>query len=212
MYARTADRRFGALGRMGIVVAFHAALLVVLARGFGVMPSFVKPDPLVGTLIEDRPVPRDDTPPVGPPPIVDPTIYIPPPDPLAPEQETQPPPDTIGGKTQTGPEPAGTGSAIPQPVIESARVDARYPLTQPAYPIARIRNSDEGAVDLEVYVMPNGRVGDARVRKSSGFEDFDRAAMQEARRSWRMKPATRDGVPFAQWYSLRVVFKLTNPR
>jgi len=59
-------------------------------------------------------------------------------------------------------------------------------------------------------VLPNGRVGDARVLKTSGFEDFDRAAIQEARRSWRLKPATRDGTPVAQWYSLRVVFKLTN--
>ena len=212
MYARTADKRFGALGRMGIVVAFHAALLVVLARGFGVMPSFVKPEPLVGSLIDDRPIPVDDAPPIGPPKFDDPQIWIPQPDPLAPEQETPPPPDTIGGKPQTGGETGGGGSAVPQPVIESVRMDARYPLTQPPYPIARIRNGDEGVVDLEVYVLPNGRVGDTRVRKSSGFEDFDRAAMQEARRSWRMTPATRDGVPFAQWYPLRVVFKLTNPR
>ncbi len=212
MYARTADRRFGALGRMGVVVAFHAALLVFLARGFGVMPSFVKPDPLVGTLIDDRPIPTDDAPPIDAPKLKDPPIWIPQPDPVAAEQETLPPPDAITGESTTDGETGQHGSAIPQPLIESARLDARYPLTQPSYPMARIRNSDEGAVDLEVYVMPNGRVGDARVLKSSGFEDFDRAAMQEARRSWRMKPATRDGVPFAQWYSLRVVFKLTNPR
>jgi len=212
MYARTADRRFGALGRMGLVVAFHAALLVMLARGFGVMPGFVRPDPLVGSVIDDPPPVVDPAPPIGPPQFVDPQVWIPPPDLVAAEEDTPPPADAIDGNPKTGGEAGEGGSGVPQPVIESVRLDARHPLTQPAYPIARIRNSDEGAVDLEVYVMPDGRVGDARVRKSSGFEDFDRAAMQEARRSWRMKPATRDGVPFAQWYSLRLVFKLTNPR
>ncbi len=212
MYARTAEKRFGALGRMGIVVAFHAALLVILAKGFGVMPSFVQPDPIVGRIIEDPVRPMDPVPSVGPPQIVEQQIVIPPPERLVAEEETQPPPDSIGGVVKTGGETGDGGSAVPQPLIESVRLDARHPLTQPPYPIARIRNGDEGAVDLEVYVMPDGRIGDARVRKSSGFEDFDRAATQEARRSWRMKPATRDGVPFAQWYSLRVVFKLTNPR
>ena len=67
-------------------------------------------------------------------------------------------------------------------------------------------------MDLEIYVLPNGRVGDARVLRSSGFEDFDQSALQEARRNWRFLPATRDGQVFAQWYRLRVVFKLQNVR
>ena len=209
MSARTAEKRFGALGRMGIVVAFHAALLLVLARGFGVVPKFVDPGPLIGEVIDDSAPKVDPEPPIGPPQIIDQKIYIPPPDEVVAEQDPPPPPDAIGG-TKTGGETGAGGSALPQPVIESVRMDARHPLTQPPYPMVRIRNNDEGAVDLQVYVLPNGRVGDARVLKSSGFEDFDRAAMQEARRSWRMIPATRDGVPFAQWYSLRVVFKLKN--
>jgi protein TonB len=64
-------------------------------------------------------------------------------------------------------------------------------------------------VDVEIYVMPDGRVGDARIVKSSGFERLDQVTLDEARRSWRMLPATRNGEPFAQWHRLRVVFKLT---
>ena len=63
-------------------------------------------------------------------------------------------------------------------------------------------------MDIEIYVLPNGRVGDARIVKSSGFERLDRSALDEASRNWRLMPATRDGVPFAQWYRLRVIFKL----
>ena len=29
---------------------------------------------------------------------------------------------------------------------------------------------NEGSVDIEIYVLPNGRVGDARILRSSGFE------------------------------------------
>ena len=29
---------------------------------------------------------------------------------------------------------------------------------------------------------------------------------------WRLKPATRDGVPFAQWHRMRVTFKLNEQR
>ena len=53
-------------------------------------------------------------------------------------------------------------------------------------------------------------MGEARIVRSTGFERLDRSALEEARRSWRLIPATRDGVPIAQWYKVRVTFKLTN--
>ena len=59
-------------------------------------------------------------------------------------------------------------------------------------------------------MLPNGRVGDARIVQEHGIRRLDRSALEEAQRSWRLMPATRDGVPFAQWYALRVIFKLKN--
>jgi TonB family protein len=50
------------------------------------------------------------------------------------------------------------------------------------------------------------------VLRSTGFPALDQSAMAEAKKRWRMLPATRDGVPFAQWHRLRVVFKLENRR
>ena len=46
--------------------------------------------------------------------------------------------------------------------------------------------------------------------RSSGFERLDQSAIDEAKRSWRLVPATKAGVPFAQWYKVRVTFKLTS--
>jgi protein TonB len=209
MVAHTAEKRFGALGRMGLVAAIHVAALFVIGRSLGIVPPILsEPPPDIKTTIIERPPPVDVPPPATNPPLVRQEIFVPPPEVPAVETETAPPllveqrpPETIVEET---------GSAVPQPVITQAGLDSRHPLTQPYYPPARIRANDEGAVDLQVYVLPNGRVGDARVLKSSGFEDFDRAAIEEARRSWRLKPATRDGTPMEQWYSLRVVFKLKN--
>ena len=90
--------------------------------------------------------------------------------------------------------------------------DSRFPLSQPAYPPASKRDGEQGAADVEVYVLPNGRVGDVRIARTTGFERLDNAALQEARRSWRFKPATRAGEAVAQWYKVRVVFKLTDAR
>jgi protein TonB len=95
-----------------------------------------------------------------------------------------------------------------EPVIVAVRQDARHPLTQPPYPPAEIRAGNTGTADIEVYVLPSGRVGDARIIKSTGFDALDRSALAEAKRNWRLLPATRDGVPIAQWHRLRVTFRL----
>jgi periplasmic protein TonB len=61
-----------------------------------------------------------------------------------------------------------------------------------------------------VYVMPTGRIGDVRVVRSTGSPSLDQSAIDEAKRRWRMLPATRDGEPYAQWHRLKVTFNLKN--
>ncbi|HEU5134219.1 MAG TPA: energy transducer TonB, partial [Steroidobacteraceae bacterium] len=100
------------------------------------------------------------------------------------------------------------GPVVVQPEIVSVRQDPRHPLSKPPYSARMIREGSQGTIDLEVFVQPNGRVSDARVVKSTGFEELDLAALAEAKRNWRLLPATRDGVPIAQWHRLRVTFKL----
>ena len=213
MVAGNVERRpVGALGRMGIVAAAHAALILLVGRGLVIVPPLLdKPDDVV-TRFYDQPVIHDEPPPAVQPRIENRDILVPPPevvhidaaldDMITAQPEV--PDDIVVDDTGSG------SAAIPK--IEGVRMDGRHPLTQPMYPPWDRRAGNEGTLDVEVYVLPTGRVGDARVARSSGFDGLDQSAIAEAKRSWRLSPATRDGVPFAQWYKVRVTFKLTNER
>jgi protein TonB len=209
MAARTVERRsLGAVGRMSVVAAVHAALLVSIMHGFRLLPSLTMP-PMTGTIIDDeRPVPPD-------PktrefvPHENTLVQLPQPDPLP--VPAEPAEAAISGELVPIEKiPGSAGSAVAQPEISGVRLDPRRPLSQPDYPPQLIRENAQGSVDVEVFVQPDGRVADARVLRSSGYEAFDRNTLEEAKRRWRLVPATRDGVPVPQWYRLRVVFKLKN--
>ena len=105
------------------------------------------------------------------------------------------------------PEPT-TGSAEPQPVIAGASVDPRHPLSQPPYPMEARHFGEQGRLLLAILVGADGRVLDAKATQSSGSERLDQAAIKEARQHWRLRPATRNGVPFEQWLTVPVVFRL----
>jgi protein TonB len=81
-------------------------------------------------------------------------------------------------------------------------------LTQPPYPISSRHLAEEGALLLDILVGADGQVHEAKVSRSSGFERLDQAALSEAKQHWRLRPATRNGVAFEQWLTLRVVFRL----
>jgi protein TonB len=214
MFARTAEKRsLGALGRMGVVVAFHAALIFLVARGLGIVPPLVVQPPDIETAFIDEPRPADPVPQIEDPRIEQQDIWVP--EPVEPviENET-PPPDVIMGRPLP-PEgvPEGPGRVEPEgPVLMGVRVDPRRPVAQPMYPASLIRQGIEGFVEVEVLVQPSGRVSEARIVRSSGQEAFERATLDEARRTWRLLPATRDGVPYPKWYTLRVSFQLKDQR
>jgi protein TonB len=210
MSAHTAERRpLGALGRMGVVAALHVGLLYMIANSLGMVPAILETK-TEARIIDEAPPPDE----VLPPP--DPREFIPRTDTVViPEQRfdlefespdviTGPPPDVVRPPDQVG-------SAVVAPVIVGVQLDSRHPLSQPPYPPAEVRAGNTGTMDIEIYVLPNGRVGDARIVKSTGFPALDQSAIDEAKRKWRLTPATRDGVPFAQWHRLRVTFKL-NPQ
>lgn len=86
-----------------------------------------------------------------------------------------------------------------------------YPLYKknvpPAYPaIARIRGY-EGVVLLSAEVLPDGRIGNMKIRKSSGYAILDKSAM-EAVRPWKFEPAKKSGSPFTVWVDLPIKFIL----
>jgi protein TonB len=101
------------------------------------------------------------------------------------------------------------GSAMPAPPVRTAAaVDPRWPLTQADYPSASVRLGEEGSVLLELTLGSDGRVLEARVIESSGHARLDQAAVDEAVRAWRLRPATLDGTPIESRHRIRVQFRL----
>jgi periplasmic protein TonB len=208
MVARTSQRLpFGAMGRIVVVAGMHAAALYLIAMSLGIAP----PLQIVKTelISVPEPVVPEDPLPVMRPDVQRPDIpQLPMPEPQIPVDDLAPtitaelvPVDELPSQPQSG-------SALPVPIIASPQIDPRRPLSRPPYPPEVIRLNGEGSAVVEIYVMENGRVGDARIVKSSGFEALDRATLNEAKRNWRLKPGTRDGVPVAQWHRLTVAFRL----
>ena len=86
-----------------------------------------------------------------------------------------------------------------------------YPLykenTPPAYPeIARVRGY-EGMVLVFAEILPNGHVGEVKIRKSSGYAVLDQSAIQ-AVKPWKFEPAKKSGDPFTAWIELPIKFIL----
>ena len=205
---RAEKRPLGALGRMSFVVGMHVALLFVLANSFNLIPAEkFKGSEFVP--IEEPVQPDDPPPPVAPDDRYEQRDVILVPQEFPPVTESDPE-QTITATPREEIAGGPTGSAEVVPTIVNVRADPRYPLTQPPYPPTERNLGHQGSVDIEIYVLPNGRVGDARVIRSSGFERMDKSALDEAKRRWRFMPATRDGEPFAQWHRLRVKFQIRN--
>jgi len=88
-----------------------------------------------------------------------------------------------------------------------------YPLYKenapPVYPeIARSRGY-EGIVLVFAEILPDGRVGEIKIRKSSGYAILDHSAIQ-AVKPWRFEPAKKSGIPFTAWVELPIKFILNN--
>lgn len=97
--------------------------------------------------------------------------------------------------------PAAADSMTP------AHLDRSKPLSAPVYPDRAQTYGMEGTVTVEVYVNSRGRIKNARIKRSSGFNDLDLAAVETVM-NWPFVPATKEGSPEADWASVDVVYKL----
>ena len=163
-----------------LIVALHLFMYYVLNSGLSQHLVDVVLGPIETRMIEEAPK-TDEPPPPPPPKIETPPPFVPPPE-----------------------------VAIELPAETSSKSDSRRPLSQPEYPPSSRRAGEAGTVILEVYVLENGRVGEARVKQSSGFPRLDEAAVREVKRSWRLVPGTENGKPVPMWGQFAVTFKLTD--
>jgi TonB family protein len=105
--------------------------------------------------------------------------------------------------------PAGGQSKIERKVVVvQPRIDPAIGLAMPEYVPAERRADHEGTVFLAVLIGPDGRVAEARVKKSSGYEALDQSALKTALEQWRMVPGSKNGTATAMWVTVPVVFKL----
>ena len=102
------------------------------------------------------------------------------------------------------PQPAAPAPEPPNPLARCADCPP------PPYPDLARRRGIEGDVTLSVQVLPDGRVGDIFVLKSSGFPFLDDAALA-AVKSYTFFPAGDDSGPVASTQTITVPFRLTSP-
>jgi protein TonB len=77
----------------------------------------------------------------------------------------------------------------------------------PVYPRAALRRRQTGKVVVRVLISPQGNVVSASVRKSSGHELLDDAALDAVRKA-RFKPYTENGVAYSARADVPIAFVL----
>ena len=98
----------------------------------------------------------------------------------------------------------------PLPIFAAAVRDPRWLKNfQPGYPSRLLAREIEGSAKVRVLIGTNGKVRQANL-VSATHPEFGQATVDHALKSWRFKPATRDGVAVEDWQTLTVQFTITS--
>ncbi|MEW5944216.1 MAG: energy transducer TonB [Pseudomonadota bacterium] len=120
------------------------------------------------------------------------------------QPEAAPAAPVVSAATAASPAPQEAA----EPAVEPPRYHAAYLNNpKPAYPLAARRRGIEGRVLLRVEISPGGECLHAELKKSSGHDMLDQAAL-EAVRKWRFVPARRGNSAVAAWVEVPIAFKL----
>lgn len=85
---------------------------------------------------------------------------------------------------------------------------SRYRQTSPpVYPQAARQKGYEGLVLISVEILENGSPGQLLVKKSSGYEILDQAALSAVRK-WKFVPASKNSVHIRTWGDVPIRFVL----
>ena len=215
---------------IGVVVFLH--ILVGLVLMAGMAKDIIKPteQPVELMIIQDiqppEPEPPKETPP-EPPKIVEKVAQVPevkPVEKVGPGPKTRPTPTVTQPVAEPTPVAAATPSpspvAAPAPVVAAAPAAPPQPTgvtrgvsqgeagcKRPDYPRDALMNEEQGNVLISVFVNTDGKVKDAKVKKSSGSRSLDRAA-SKAFSLCTFKPAMKNGEPQESWYAIPYEFIL----
>lgn len=105
---------------------------------------------------------------------------------------------------------ASAKAAEPEPVPTQPVASANRALNKaPLYPMLSRRLKEQGTVYLDVLVLKSGKVGQLKLKQSSGFARLDQSALK-AVRGWTYQPAQKLGQPVDYWFVQPVVFNLNS--
>ncbi len=192
---------------IALVVLLHFALLWAIQSGLAHKVVQVAKVVVQAELISEV------TPSLPPPPATAPKP--PPPAPAPPPTApvvTTPSPAAIQLPAATpvaapAPPPAATPAHAAPAVRTSAVIQAGATCAKPDYPSASRRVEEEGTVTLKFLIGVDGRVMQAEVEKTSGFQRLDEAA-RNALSKCQFKPGTVDGKPEQSWASIKYTWRL----
>jgi len=205
----------------GGVILFHAAALWALQSGLlRRAAEVVIPVEILSQFVEP-PKPKSDPPPPPPPP-PQPKAKAPPPPrpqairepkptpaPQAPVGTTEPPPPATPPAPPAPPTPPAPPPAPPAPpAVQMPSSNADY-LQNPkaTYPAMSKRLGEQGKVIVRVLVGVDGLPKSAEVKKSSGFDRLDEAAVEYIMKC-RFVPGKINGVVQAMSYDAPVNYVL----
>jgi protein TonB len=111
-------------------------------------------------------------------------------------------------------------SAAPAPSAPTAQAsDSRQPLIlpnlnadyldnpAPYYPEAARERGEQGKVLVRALINPDGTVAELAMKRSSGFPDLDRSALETVKK-WRFVPARRGAAAVSAWVVVPISFSL----
>lgn len=193
---------------IGFVVGLHVLAIYFVATGLAHQAVEAVMGPIETKVIEEAKPKQEELPP-PPPKLQTPPPYVPPPD-LDVAIEA-PPPSANTTAIQTV-----TNKAAPPPPPPAADVEAKMDpkwrkngIPESAYPPSAIRSCQQGEAIVSLLVQADGRVGDAKLEKGTGFQILDDFGLAYTKENWRFLPATKDGKPIATWKTMKLVFKIT---
>ncbi|TFW14966.1 energy transducer TonB [Duganella callida] len=201
-----------------IVVLLHLLVAYGIVTGLGKRLVAKMVAPVETKIIEEvKPPPPKELPPPPPPPEMKapPPPFIPPVEVNV--QQPPPPQNVIQNATNVKPPTTEIQKAPPAPPaappgppktgVRTAAVVDFSTCAKPEWPKSSLRNEETGTVQLSFLIATDGHVADAKVVKSSGFRDLDKAAVNGISKC-RFKPGTEDGVPKEGWQQMQYVWTL----
>jgi protein TonB len=205
--------------KFAVIAAVHVAAGTVFVHSLNTKTISLSslPEQVLVMIEPERPTPPAPPPEppkpaqkLAPPDVVVPKVEVdvaPPPQPSPVQATTEPDPSPFPAMpSDTAPEATATPAANPGQMRTAVFADASG-CALPDYPAAAARRGDTGTTTLALLVGTDGRVSSARIDRSSGSRDLDRAAIN-ALSLCKFKPATNNGVAEAGWAKLAFVWKL----